>query len=151
MCKTGTELKVLLVDDDPNDLALFGIAVERSDLEIWLETANEAEKAMEHLEGKGEYADRSLHPLPDIVLLDLTMPRLNGLDFLQWRRTSAAASAVPVVLLTGSEHKPVIDKALALGACGCISKPLQFTQWVGAVHQLWNLAHQFGRQALGAA
>ncbi len=148
MCKTGSELKVLLVDDDHNDLALFGIAVERSDLDIWLQTAPDAEKAMAYLEGRGEYADRTLFPVPDILLLDLSMPRLNGLDFLQWRQTSAEAAAIPVVLLTGMEQKTLIDKARALGACGCIVKPLQFGEWIESVRQLWELARKDTRETV---
>jgi hypothetical protein len=68
----GTDilLDVLLVDDDRNDLALFGMAVDKADVNIWLQTASGAEQAVEYLEGKDHYSDRAMHPLPDLVLLD---------------------------------------------------------------------------------
>ena len=66
-------LDALLVDDDSNDCALFGLAVERTGLNILLQTAPGGEQAIDYLEGRGAYADRSIHPLPDLVVLDLDM------------------------------------------------------------------------------
>src|SRR5208282_3260965 len=88
-------LQVLLVDDDHNDRAIFGLAAERTDLDLWLQTASSAQQAMEYLEGGGVYADREMHPLPDLLLLDLKMPGMDGFEFLAWLRALPRFSGLP--------------------------------------------------------
>jgi len=133
-------LNVLLIDDDHGDSALFGIAVDKSDLDIWLQTVTDGGVAIDYLEGRGVYADRSLHPLPDVVVLDLDMRLSGGLEFLEWRRASAAFSSLPVVLFSGFAYKGAIATALAMGASTFIAKPLQFEAWIGVVREIWELA-----------
>ncbi len=137
--REGALLDVLLVDDDPNALALFGVAVDRADLNIWLQTATSAQQAIDYLEGLGKYADRELHPLPDMVLLDLIMPEMSGFDFLTWRQRSPAFSNLPVMVLSGLGDETQIEGALALGADGYFPKPGAFDGWVELVRTVWNL------------
>ena len=75
-------LDILLVDDDRNELALFGVAVDKTDLPIWLQTLVDGEEAIEYLQGHGVYADRSLHPVPNLLLLDLDTRLSRSFDFL---------------------------------------------------------------------
>jgi len=140
-------LNILLVDDDHNDAALFGIAIDRSDLNMWLQTVTDGGVAMDYLEGRGDFADRLLHPLPDVVVLDLDMRLTGGFEFLEWRRASASFSCLPVVIFSGFAYKGAIDTALAMGARTFIAKPVEFEDWQTVVRQVWD----FGMECLGDA
>ena len=130
-------LRILLVDDD--DCALLGIAVEMADLNLRLQTVTDGGQAIEYLEGRGAYADRSTHPLPDLLVLDLDTRLTRALDFLGWRRASALFSSLPVVLFSAFAHKGAVDSALAMGANTFVAKPLEFGCWDAAVRRLWDL------------
>jgi CheY-like chemotaxis protein len=136
---SNPRLNILLVDDDHNDAALFGIAIDKSDLNIWLQTVTDSGVAMDYLEGRGDYADRSLHPVPDLVVLDLDMRLTGGLEFLEWRRASPVFSTLPVVIFSGFAYKGAIDTALAMGARTFIPKPAEFEGWQTIVHQIWAI------------
>ena len=145
----STRLNVLLIDEDHSDCALFGIAADRSDLDIWLQTVSDGGRAIDYLEGRGDFCDRTLHPLPDLVVLDLDMRLTGGLEFLEWRRASAEFSALPVVLFSSFAYKGAIDTALAMGASTFIPKPSQLEEWVAVIRQIWGLAME-PRQAIPA-
>ena len=136
---SNPRLNILLVDDDHNDAALFGIAIDKSDLNIWLQTVTDGGVAMDYLEGRGDYVDRSLHPVPDLVVLDLDMRLTGGLEFLEWRRASPVFCTLPVVIFSGFAYKGAIDTALALGARTFIPKPAEFEGWQTIVHQIWAI------------
>jgi two-component system, response regulator len=138
-------LDVLLVDDDRNDLALFGMAADKADVNIWLRTANSAEHAIEYLEGKGIFCDRALHPLPNLLLLDLIMPGMDGFEFLTWLRSSALFATVPVIILSGLGDKARIQWALELGASGYLAKPADFEGWIELARQVWNIGIEHSR------
>lgn len=140
-------LNVLLVDDDHSDLALMGLAIERSDANIWLQTASDTQRAMEYLDGRDAYADRQMHPMPDVVVLDLDMPLSSGFDFLDWRRSSAAFSAVPVLLLSGSAYQGAIQAALSMGATAWFPKPSGLQEWTSVVDRVWKL-HADGQSTI---
>ena len=137
-------LKVLLVDDDHSDLALMGMAIERSQRDIWLQTASDAQRAIDYLAGRDVYADRGMHPLPDLVILDLDMPLSGGFDFLDWRRASAASASIPVAILSGWAYPGAIQTALSMGAVASFAKPAQFEDWTSLVEQVWNLGKSLG-------
>jgi CheY-like chemotaxis protein len=118
--------KLLLVDDDPNDLVLFAAALDQVGLNISLETAADGHQAIQLLEGRGQYAERSVHPIPDLILLDLAMSTRDGLDFLAWRRASRSFTNIPVFLYTGCQDKVLLQRALALGVDRYIAKPHKF-------------------------
>jgi CheY-like chemotaxis protein len=134
----GPRLYILLVDDEHADLALFGMAVDKSDLDIWLRTLTAGQQAIDYLEAKGVYADRSLHPWPDVVVMDLKMPRVNGFDFLAWRKASPLFSAIPVVTLSGSKDPVDAERAAALGANKHMVKPSDFEDWKKVVREIWD-------------
>ena len=131
---------ILLVDDDEVDLSLFARAVERSCLDIRLRTLTEGKQAIEYLEAKGRYSDRLLYPLPDVVVLDLRMPQVNGFDFLAWRKASALFSAIPVIVFSGSKDQNEIRRVFELGANQHIVKPQQFHGWEEVVREIWRFA-----------
>ncbi|HTL58867.1 MAG TPA: response regulator [Candidatus Limnocylindrales bacterium] len=140
-------LNVLLVDDDHNDSALFGIAVDRSEYNIWLQTLPDAGLATYYLEGRGSYSDRTLHPLPDLVILDLDMRLTGGIEFLEWRRASRTFSSLPVILFSAFAYKGAIETALGMGANVFLPKPAAFEGWQTIVRQIWD----FGMEHLQAA
>lgn len=131
-------LTVLYVDDDHNDLALFGVAAEKTNLDIRVHTATAAQQAVELLEGRGSYADRAMHPLPDVILLDLLMPAQSGFEFLEWHHHSAFKS-IPVIVFCGSSYEVNRQRALTLGAGFFIEKPAGFEDLQGVVRRIWNL------------
>jgi DNA-binding NarL/FixJ family response regulator len=92
------------------------------------------------LEGKREYGDRAVNPLPDAVVLDLRMPNVNGFDFLAWRKKSALVSDIPVVVFTGVKAHDEIRQVLELGATKHIVKPVDFEEWEKVVREIWDLA-----------
>ena len=130
-------LKILLVDDD--DCALLGVAVNMTDQNICLRNVSDGEQAIDYLEGRGVYADRSTHPAPDLVVLDLNMRVTGGVDFLDWRKASASFASLPVVVFGDVARKGAVEKALAMGADTFVAKPLEFAGWDAAVRQIWDL------------
>ena len=132
-------LDILLADDNQDDCALFGIALEKTGLNICLQTVTDGEEAKDYLEGRGIYSNRSLQPLPALVLVDLDMRVTGGLDFLDWRRTSVSCSSLPVIIFSGFAYKGAIEMALAMGANTFIAKPFGFEGWLAVVRQIWDL------------
>jgi CheY-like chemotaxis protein len=114
---------MLIVEDDENDEILLRRALEFSGQEIPMEFVKDGQQALDYLDGNGEYADRTRHPLPSLVLLDLKMPRLTGFDVLRWVRAQPAYLRLPVVVLSGSMWPGDIDEAYRLGANSYLVKP----------------------------
>ena len=128
---------MLLVDDD--DCALLGTAVNMTDLNISLLTVTDGEQAIDYLEGRDVYADRSMHPLPDLVVLDLDTRLTEGLAFLDWRRASGSFASLPVVIFSGTAYKGAVETALAKGANAFVAKPHEFDGWEAVVQQIWSV------------
>ena len=136
----AARLNALVVDDDRSELALLGLAIERSRHDIWLQTANDGQRAIDYLLGRDVFSDRQLHPLPDVVVLDLDMPLSGGFDFLDWRSASPDFSNLPIGVLSGWAYPGAIRAALAMGANASITKPAQAEDWNLIVDQIWNVA-----------
>jgi CheY-like chemotaxis protein len=135
-------LDILLVDDDHTELALFGWAVDKCDLSIWVQNLTAGQQAIDYLEAKGAYTDRSLHPLPDGIVLDLAMPQGEGFDFLAWRKASPVFSPIPVVVLSCSNDPDKANRAITLGANKYIIKPAYFEGWKTLVREIWDFGTQ---------
>jgi DNA-binding response OmpR family regulator len=131
-------LDILLVDDDHNDCGLFGIAVDKSDLNIRLQIVTDGEQAIDYLEGRGVYADRSLHPLPALVMLDLDIRLTGGFGFLDWRRVSASFSSLPVLIFSAFGYEGRIETVMAMGTSTFIAKPLDLEGWEAVVRRIWD-------------
>ena len=133
------KLDILLVDDDPIDLVFFGRAANQTRLNIRLQTLTAGQQAIDYLEAKGGYNDRSKYPLPDLIVLDLKMPEVNGFDFLAWRKASPLFSSIPVIIFTGSNEPDDIKRIFALGANKHIVKPTDLEDWEKVVRNAWDL------------
>ena len=114
-------LDMLLVDDDAADVALFTRAVAKTNLNVRLQTLGAGQEAINYLEAKGKYADRSSHPLPDIIVLDLKMPGVNGFDFLAWRKVSVPFRTIPVVIFSGCSSPAEASRVFELVWCNSLS------------------------------
>jgi CheY-like chemotaxis protein len=114
----------LVVDDDPREREL--IELEFMEDYCAIQSVRDGQEATEYLEGKGRFCDRHKFPLPDVILLDLKMPRMNGFEFLEWRKRAPAFSSIPVVMISSSAARTDVERAYALGANCYMVKPIQF-------------------------
>jgi CheY-like chemotaxis protein len=121
---------ILLVDDSPRDVELILRAIRQARLANRIELVTDGVAAMEYLSGLDIYADREKYPLPFLLLLDLRMPRLPGLDLLAWIRSRPDLKDLLVVILTSSTEDPDIARAYALGANAYLVKPGNLDQLV---------------------
>jgi len=131
-------IDILAVDDNPTDLLFFSRAASHTCLNIRLQTLDAGQEAIDYLSAKGEYSDRSKYPLPDVIVLDLKMPEVNGFDFLAWRKPSVLFSAIPVVILSGSNEPDDLKRIFELGANKHIVKPADLDGWEKVVREIWD-------------
>jgi len=114
---------ILLVDDSENDLLLMRAAFELADTNPPLQEVRNGEEAIAYLRGDGPYSDRARYPLPAIMLLDLNMPRKNGIDVLSWVRSQPKIKRLTVIILTASMRTEDLERAFDLGASSFLVKP----------------------------
>jgi len=119
---------ILLVEDDPNDLLFMKMALEDAGLKNPVAVAKDGNEAVAYLGGTGRFADRKKHPLPCLVLLDLKLPHVMGLDVLKWARTKSELRSIIVLVMTSSSHPGDIQAAYQLGANAYLVKPSSFDQ-----------------------
>lgn len=133
MRRSGT---ILLVEDNPDDVELTRRAFERSNVVNRIVTARDGEEALEYLFATGRYASRDTEENPDVVLLDLKLPKVDGLDVLKRMRADARTRRLPVVVLTSSNEESDIMQSYDLGANSFVRKPVDFAHFVKAAGQL---------------
>lgn len=114
---------ILAVEDNEDDAFALKRAFRRSDLEIDLHLIEDGKAAMDYLSGTGPFADRELHPIPRVILLDLKLPYLSGLEVLAEIRRAPALQSLPVVILSGSDEARDHARANELGVQGYLVKP----------------------------
>jgi CheY-like chemotaxis protein len=122
------KLTVLLAEDDPRDLDLFTHALQRDGVIVDVQRVHDGEEAIEYLQGRGAFADRATYPFPDIILVDLKMPKVSGLDVLEWRKKHPECARVPLIMFSGSGLQKEINAAYRLGANSYFSKPNTFQE-----------------------
>lgn len=127
---------ILLVEDNPDDITLTERALKKSHILNKLIVAKDGVEALDYLFGTGSWAGRDMNNMPEIVLLDLKLPKIDGLEVLKRIRANAQTKLLPVVILTSSkEEKDLID-GYSMGANSYIRKPVNFNQFADAVRQL---------------
>ena len=131
--KDGKPLLILHVEDDENDAILFQKACERAGLPARIIRVEAADVAKMYLLGEGIYSDRVQYPLPQIVVLDLKMPRMDGFEFLKWVRSDERFAAIPVLVFTASISREDKSRAIAEGANSFFIKPASFDALVKMV------------------
>lgn len=117
---------ILLVEDDENDAALVKRAFERAGVAHTLKRVSDGQEAIAYLKGDRPYSDRTKHPLPSMVLLDIKMPLKDGFEVLRWVRQQPEFAKLCVVMLTSSDEIRDVNKAYTLGATSFLVKPLDF-------------------------
>jgi two-component system response regulator len=138
-CKGAPVLDVLLVDDDHSDLASFGLATNQADGNIWLQTASSPGEAMEYLRSSGKYADRNLHPIPDLLIVDLHLARMTAFGFLAWRMKSPSIPMMPLLVLSAPRDEGTTSRALRLKADGYFPRPECFEEWMALARMVWGV------------
>jgi CheY-like chemotaxis protein len=131
---TGLELvDVLLVEDDPGDVLMTREAFEHHRIRNNLHVVSDGEQAMLFLRKSGDYADA---PTPGLILLDLNLPRRNGLEVLAELKADSSLLSIPVVILTTSQAQEDILRSYSLHANAYISKPVDFDKFTGVIRQI---------------
>jgi CheY-like chemotaxis protein len=133
-------LNILVAEDNPDDLFLLQAAFERAGVSSRLDAVSDGVEALAYLKGEPPFGDRNAHPFPDVILLDLNMPRRNGFEVLEWLRQDAQCCRVMVHALTASPREADVERAYALGANSYVTKPSRLDELVGfvkALHQ-WH-------------
>ncbi len=118
-------LRILHVEDSEEDLELFGRACDAAGLPAVFHPVGDGTEAVSYLKGKDPFNDRSKHPLPDVIILDLNLPGMSGFDFLKWLREESGLS-LPVLVFTVSASVEDKTRALSEGATGFFVKPKDF-------------------------
>lgn len=135
-------LSILLAEDSPDDVLLLQHAFKKAGVAHRLEVVCDGIEAMEYLNGENAYADREQHPFPDVLLLDLNMPRMNGFEVLEQVRREPRYSGLMVHVLTASSREADVQRAYALGANSYVLKPSHMSDLVAFASAL-NQWHQF--------
>jgi CheY-like chemotaxis protein len=115
-------MTILYVEDDPNDAIAFERALKKSGLRLDLQIAPDGQFAIEYLLGHDQYTDRAKYPLPKIIVSDMKMYRMGGVEFLQWLRGNAKFRDLPVVLYSTSNEDGDVSMAAAAGATAYFRK-----------------------------
>lgn len=132
---------VLYVEDEDSDVLLLKLAFEIAGVGFELKTVTDGEKAIEYLAGAGAFRDRTRFPLPDLVLLDLNLPRESGFEVLQWIRQRRSFESLPVIVYTSSLNAEDCARARALGANDYLEK-------LSDVKEIATFARDFSRRWL---
>jgi two-component system, response regulator len=127
---------VLLVEDNPDDVALTQVAFRKCRITNKMAVVSDGEEATDFLFNRGKYAHRDQGRNPALVLLDLKIPCISGLEVLQQIRTNEKTSAVPVVVLTSSVEESDREKSLQLGASSFYVKPVDFDEFLRLVQHI---------------
>jgi two-component system response regulator len=127
---------ILLVEDNPDDEALTLRALQRNNITNKVVVAHDGVEAVDYLFGHGAYEGRDPGDLPQIVLLDLKLPRMDGFEVLKKLRADPRTKLLPVVILTSSKEQQDLVQGYGLGANSYVRKPVDFDQFVQAVRQL---------------
>lgn len=141
----GNQRVILLVEDNPDDEALAIRALKRHHIGNEIVVAHDGVEALDYLFGTGQYAGRDINARPTVILLDLKLPRVDGLEVLRRIRENEATRLLPVVILTTSSEEQDLLNSYSLGCNSYIRKPVDFLQFSEAIRQLgmyWLLMNE---------
>lgn len=136
---------ILLVEDEENDATLLKMALKKNNILNPVQWARDGLEAIAYLNGDGEHADRTKYPFPEVLIVDLKMPRMGGLELLSWIREHPAYKVIPTVIMTSSRLDMDIEKAYTLGANTYMIKPSSFEElarMVKLAHDYWGASEK---------
>ena len=131
---------ILLVEDEESDVFFMKMAMRKIGAASSLQVAEDGQEAIDYLTGEGAFADRTRYPLPALILLDLKLPKVMGMEVLKWIRERAEFDMVVVIMLTSSQQKSDIEKAYSLCANSYLVKPANphgLTELMTLVKSYW--------------
>jgi CheY-like chemotaxis protein len=141
---------ILLVEDEENDAMLLKMAFKKNNILNPLHWVKDGVEAIAYLNGDGVYANHALYPFPEVLIVDLKMPRMSGLELLQWIRDHSDYKVIPTIIMSSSRQDSDIKKAYELGANTYMIKPSSFDElarMVKLAHEYWAAsvkpAHSF--------
>ena len=138
-------MEVLLVEDNMSDAELTIRALKKNNLANNLVHLEDGQAALDYIFAEGDYSDRNIEDTPKVILLDLTMPRINGIQVLQKIKSDDRTKKIPVIVLTSSKEDPDIQECYLLGANSYVVKPVEFEKFLAAVSEIglyWLLLNQ---------
>ena len=141
----NNEVEILLVEDNQTDAELTIRALKKRNLANSLEWVRDGAEALEFIFATGKYADRDLNNIPKVILLDLRLPKVDGLEVLQKIKSDERTKTIPVVILTSSKEERDIKESYKLGVNSFISKPVEFDNFSETVAKLgfyWMLLNK---------
>lgn len=130
------EIEILLVEDNPTDAELTMRALKRKNMANQVVWVKDGEEALDFIFATGQYSNRNPEDLPKLILLDLRMPKVDGLEVLQRIKAEENTRKIPVVVLTSSKEDRDIVESYELGVNSYVSKPVEFDQFIDAVSTL---------------
>ena len=131
---------ILHVEDDENDIFFLKHAFDKAGILSPMHIAKDGQQAVDYLAGVGKFSDRSSHPLPWLIILDLKLPRKSGIEVLKWLRADSGLPILPVLILSSSGQSDDVDQAYALGANCFVVKPSSVSERVrlaGTIKEFW--------------
>jgi two-component system, response regulator len=142
---TDADVEILYVEDNPDDAALTIRALKKQNLANKLVHLKDGAEALDFIFGNGEFKDQVLSKMPKVILLDLKMPKVNGIEVLEKIKSDPRTKSIPVVVLTSSAEDPDIKQCYALGVNSYIVKPVVFDNFSKTVAELgfyWMLLNR---------
>src|SRR5208282_930696 len=144
-CMNNKEVELLLVEDDPNDVELTLIALRKHKLANKSHVVRDGEEALDFLFCRGVYAERTFNGPPKVILLDLKLPKVSGLEVLKAIKDDPRTRPVPVVVMTSSREQRDMIEGYRLGVNSYIQKPIDFDQFQSIIRELgyyWLVVNQ---------
>jgi len=141
----NNEVEILLVEDSINDAELTIRALKKDNMANKLVHVKDGQEALDFIFAEGNYSHRKISDTPKLILLDLKMPKINGIEVLQRIKSDERTKKTPVIVLTSSKEDPDIQECYRLGANSYVVKPVQFKKFLAAISQLglfWILINQ---------
>jgi two-component system response regulator len=136
MITANNQKYVLLVEDNPDDVTLTQMAFRKNQITNRLAVVPDGEEALDYLFGRGKHAGRDLNDKPAVILLDLKLPFVNGLEVLRQIRAAKNTSAIPVIVLTSSLEESDQSESQRLGANAYFDKPVEFDRFLQIIQQI---------------
>ncbi|MDB6053733.1 MAG: response regulator with CheY-like receiver domain and winged-helix DNA-binding domain [Verrucomicrobiales bacterium] len=132
---------ILIVEDDPNDVLFLKRALRKNDINNPVQAVSDGAEAIAYLSGDTPYSNRQVYPFPEVIIMDLKMPRMGGLEVLEWLRAHPQFRVIPTLVLSSSKLNSDIAKAYGLGANSYMVKPANFDdlqRMIRVAHEYWT-------------
>lgn len=131
-------LNILLIEDEPEHRTITRLVLEDRIGPFRLMEVEDGLEGMKYMQGRGKYRNRSKYPLPDIILLDIRMPKVDGFEFMEEISGNRLMEQIPVIIISTSTQEQEISRAFSLGAYAYITKPINFDKLVEKIISAWD-------------